>query len=207
MKVAFGNVVNTEFLDKVWEVCQDLGWDDKYISWMMAIIGFETAGTFRADIRSGAGSGATGLIQFMPLTAMQLGTTTGLLAKMSAVEQLDYVKQYFEPYKNKINSLCDMYTAVFAPKYVGFPPETVLYSEGAAYRQNAPLDVNTDGKITKEEACYYVQQMLWKGLQPKYSKEYTPKSKEVSKKEFIAEILDELDEIIRKLRGEFNNVK
>ena len=38
----------------------------------MAVMSFETGGTFDPGIRNAAGSGATGLIQFMPSTAAGL---------------------------------------------------------------------------------------------------------------------------------------
>jgi len=41
-------------------------------------------------------SGATGLIQFIPKTAADLGTTTADLKAMSVLDQLDYVDKYFQ---------------------------------------------------------------------------------------------------------------
>ena len=41
-------------------------------------------------------SGATGLIQFIPKTAADLGTTTNDLKNMSVLDQLDYVDKYFQ---------------------------------------------------------------------------------------------------------------
>lgn len=99
-------------------------------------------------------SGATGLIQFMPATAQRLGTTTTELAQMDSVQQLDYVYKYFKMTGVGDGSLGDLYMAVFMPKYVGYPPETVLGASGApgfagkVYAQNAGLDRNRDGTIT-----------------------------------------------------------
>lgn len=99
-------------------------------------------------------SGATGLIQFMPATAQRLGTTTAELAQMDPVQQLDYVYKYFKMTGVGDGSLGDLYMAVFMPKYVGYPPETVLGALGASgfagkvYAQNAGLDRNKDGTIT-----------------------------------------------------------
>jgi len=104
------------------------------------------------------------LIQFMPATARDLGTTTDVLAKMTAVQQLDYVEKYFRPYYKRINSLSDMYMAILLPKYVGQPDDAVLFSGGTAYRQNAGLDANKDGKITKAEASAKVRAKWEKGL-------------------------------------------
>jgi AraC-like DNA-binding protein len=101
-----------------------------------------------------ATSGATGLIQFMPNTARQLGTTTEELKNMDGVQQLDYVYKYFKMTGVGNGELGDLYMAVFMPKYVGYPPETVLGANGAegfsgkVYAQNKGLDRNKDGTIT-----------------------------------------------------------
>src|ERR1035437_4114286 len=39
-------------------------------------------------------TGASGLIQFMPATALELGTTVEEIRKMTAVQQMDYVEKY-----------------------------------------------------------------------------------------------------------------
>ena len=49
---------------------------------LLAVMNFETGGTFDPAVKNRAGSGATGLIQFMPSTAKGLGTSTDALAKM-----------------------------------------------------------------------------------------------------------------------------
>ena len=101
-----------------------------------------------------ATSGATGLIQFMPDTARRLGTTTEELKNMDGVQQLDYVYKYFKMTGVGNGELGDLYMAVFMPKYVGYPPETVLGANGAegfsgkVYAQNKGLDRNKDGTIT-----------------------------------------------------------
>src|SRR3546814_14047294 len=70
----------------------DLGTKPEYL---MAVMSFETGGSFSPAQANNAGSGATGLIQFMPNTAAGLGTSTAALAQMSSVEQLQSVEQYF----------------------------------------------------------------------------------------------------------------
>lgn len=165
--MAWGQKVDTEFRAKVISICKDFGWRHDHASWLMACMAFESAETFRPDVRNAAGSGATGLIQFMPATAKGLGTSTSALAAMKPVMQLDYVKKYFAPYARKIKSLPDMYMAILLPKYVGSPSSAVLFSGGVAYRQNSGLDLNKDGKITKQEASFLVSKKLEKGM--KYS--------------------------------------
>jgi hypothetical protein len=57
---------------------------------------FETGGTFSPSQKNAAGSSVIGLIQFMSTTAKNLGTSTSELAKMTAVEQLNYVEKYLK---------------------------------------------------------------------------------------------------------------
>lgn len=108
-------------------------------------------------------SGATGLIQFMPDTARRLGTTTDQLKDMDGVQQLDYVYKYFKMTGVGNGTLGDLYMAVFMPKYVGYPEDTVLGQSGAAgfsgkvYAQNRGLDRNRDGAITIADVKQSVQ--------------------------------------------------
>ena len=119
---------------------------------LAAVIAFETGGTFRADIENRAGSGAVGLIQFLPASARSLGTTTAELARMTALEQLDYVRAWFARTDRKIETCTDHYLAVFAPSFIGRPDDAVIFeSPSDAYRKNAGLDLNRDGAITVGE--------------------------------------------------------
>jgi hypothetical protein len=166
-KMAWSAKVSIPFCNRVLQMCDDYGWDWPMApSDSMACMGFESARTFSPTIVNAAGSGAVGLIQFMPRTAHGLGTTTMRLMRMTAVDQLDYVEQYFRPYAHRIHGLSDMYMAILLPKYVGADDDAVLFSEGIAYRQNAGLDANTDGKITKREAAARVFAMREEGLRP-----------------------------------------
>ncbi|EAR15442.1 hypothetical protein RB2501_13979 [Robiginitalea biformata HTCC2501] len=95
----------------------------------MAVINFETAGTFSTSIKNPF-SGATGLIQFMPATASSLGTSTTQLAAMSFTEQLDFVEKYYRPYKQRIRGFVDLYLATFFPAAIGKPDSWVLSAPG-----------------------------------------------------------------------------
>lgn len=161
--LAWGQKVNPTFRAKVLEICRGFGWTNDHASWLMSCMAFESGETFSPSVKNAAGSGATGLIQFMPATAQGMGTTTAALAAMSAVQQLDYVQRYFKPYAARIKSLPDMYMAILLPKYVGQPDDAVLFSGGVAYRQNAGLDTNRDGQVTKAEAAGKVAAKYNKG--------------------------------------------
>jgi hypothetical protein len=124
---------------------------------------FETGETFSPSIKNAAGSGATGLIQFMPSTAKRLGTTTDELAQMSDVEQLDYVKAYFQNF-GRLSNVGDVYMAIFWPKGIGKSDDYVLFSEGSIeYTQNAGLDIDGNGEISRGDAVRMVKGKLNKG--------------------------------------------
>jgi LysM repeat protein len=162
-KIAWGSKVTATFKAKVIKICGNLGVDPNYLMGAMA---FESAETFSPSVKN-AQSGATGLIQFMPSTAQKLGTSTGALAGMSAEAQLDYVEKYFQPHTNKLSTLEDLYMAILWPAAIGKSNSEVLFSKpSTAYTQNAGLDANNDGKITKEEAAARVRAKLEKGLAP-----------------------------------------
>jgi hypothetical protein len=133
-------------------------------NYLMAAMAFESAETFSPSIQNHQ-SGATGLIQFMPATAHGLGTSIQALAAMTAVEQLDWVLAYFRPRKGKLNTLSDLYMAILWPAAVGKPEDSPLFKRPSiAYEQNAGLDTDHDGVITKEEAASKVAAKLQKGL-------------------------------------------
>ena len=126
---------------------------------LLAVMRFETGGSFNPAEKNRAGSGATGLIQFMPSTAKSLGTSTDALAKMSAEDQLEYVEKYLTPYKGKLGTVRDAYMAVLYPKAIGKPDWYPLFTSGTkAYELNAGLDRDKKGMVTVADAVARVQQ-------------------------------------------------
>lgn len=171
--LAWGAKVSAVFRDRVRWIAEDLdigpapGRPEP--SWIMAWIAWETGRSFRADVKNMAGSGATGLIQFMPATAAALKTTVEALARMTPEDQLNFVWKYFEPFKGRIRSLADGYMAILWPSAVGQPASYVLFDANdaqhpARFRQNAGLDLNKDGRVTKDEASAKVEAILREGL-------------------------------------------
>lgn len=162
--LAWGAKVSPEFRATVIDICAGLQANPNHL---MACMAFESAETFRPDIKNAAGSGAVGLIQFMPATARGLGTSTQALALMTAVDQLDWVRMYFKPYTGRLHTLSDVYMAILWPAAVGKPEDFVLFAKPSiAYTQNAGLDLDRDGQITKAEAAALVQAKLDRGLLP-----------------------------------------
>jgi len=162
--LAWGAKVSSAFRDGVDDICSRFGWSEEHANWLMSCMAFESGETFSPRIRNGAGSGAIGLIQFMPSTAAYLGTTPADLTLMTAEQQLEYVYKYFKPYARRIQSLPDMYMAILLPKYIGKPDTEVLFQGGVSYRQNSGLDTDHDGKVTKKEAAGKVYEKLAKGM-------------------------------------------
>ncbi len=166
--LAWGKKVSPEFRAKTISLCERLGIEPDHL---MACMAFESGETFSPSIYNAAGSGAVGLIQFMPATARGLGTATGNLAALSAVEQLDWVERYFQPYKGRLKTLSDVYMAILWPAAIGKPESSPLWSQAdrpTTYRQNAGLDANKDGVITKAEAASKVQAKLERGCKPEF---------------------------------------
>lgn len=171
MKLAWGNKVSEEFCLIVLGMVHRLVWTEEQASHLMSCMAFESGETFSAQIRNAAGSGAVGLIQFMPSTAAGLGTTTENLELLRPESQLYYVERYFRPYAHRIKTLSDMYMAILMPKYIGQPDTAKIFSGGVVYRQNAGLDANRDGSVTKAEAAAKVAAKLAKGLGEGYYRE------------------------------------
>ena len=150
--------VSQAFKDKVLRIAADL---DMNPNFLMAVMSFESGHSFSPSKRNAAGSGAVGLIQFMPATARALGTTTAELAAMTAEDQLDYVAKYFAPHRGRLRTIEDTYMAVLWPKAIGKGLDFVLWERGTVqYRQNSGLDIDRDGRITVLDASDKVRRIL-----------------------------------------------
>lgn len=120
------------------------------------IIGPESGGKANARNKD---SGATGLIQFMPSIAKDLGTSTEELATMSASEQLPFVMKYLSDRGVTADSPPEDYAmAVAAPAFIGKPAETVVYPKGSkAWEQNPAWRPAGGGDITVGSIQAYYQ--------------------------------------------------
>ncbi len=107
-------------------------------------------------------SNATGLIQFMPSTADNLGTSCAALKSMSPEEQLVYVEKYLISAK-KIAGLGNrqigpgtLYALVFLPANAN---KDILTRSGEEfYSWNPALDLDGDGKISKADLAKRVEE-------------------------------------------------
>lgn len=158
----WGKKVSQAFRAKVREIAGRLRTDPNFL---MAVMSAETGATFDPAIRNPhPNSTATGLIQFIESTARGLGTTTAQLARMSAVEQLEYVYKYYRPFTGKLNKLSDVYVATMYPAYVGKPRDFVAFRKPSKeYDQNASLDKDKKGYITIADIAFRVETWYKKG--------------------------------------------
>jgi len=109
-----GKPTLSPFAQKIKQVAANINADPIDLA---TLISFETAGTFSPSIRGPVVKGrgrAVGLIQFMPGTAAELGTTSEALAQMSQVEQMDYVERYLVKRGFRGGTLKQLYSTVFA---------------------------------------------------------------------------------------------
>ncbi|WNM19281.1 transglycosylase SLT domain-containing protein [Flavobacterium capsici] len=158
------------FIAKVKEIATKLGINP---NWLMAIMHWESAGTFSPSITNSIG--ATGLIQFMPSTAIGLGTTTTALRNMTAVQQLDYVLKYYLPYKSKITNYVDCYLVTFFPAAVGKDENYIIQTSklpaSLIATQNPAFDINKDKKVTVGE----IATVMLRKLPTEWIKEFVKK--------------------------------
>ncbi len=168
------------FLNKVKSIASQLGYNP---NWLMLIMNSETGGTFKSDIKNYITGKAVGLIQFMPNTAIWLGTTTDKLLQMNRVEQLDYVYKYYNNWKKSgkiAKSYEDLYLLTFYPYALDKPDSYIIGSEksNAYARQVAkqnPFDYNKDGVISKKEFKEFAFKKHVEGALPKSVWKYIAK--------------------------------
>lgn len=111
----------SSYADEIVATSQRLNIDP---AWLANVINFESAGG-NPQARNPVG-GATGLIQFIKSTAARLGTSTDALYRMTGKQQMVYVERYFQPYKGRMRSQTDVFTAVFFPANLGKGPGAAL---------------------------------------------------------------------------------
>ena len=130
--------------------------------WLMAVMYSES--NFNAGVKNLKGSGAIGLIQFMPATASDLNVSVQRLANMNHLQQLEYVYIYLQQVKERYgdyDSLTDLYLGILFPKARKQDYCFTLYAKPSRkYRQNAGLDENKDGRVTVSDIDKRMQRMF-----------------------------------------------
>jgi hypothetical protein len=146
-------VPNDSELDKFEKTAKNIGIPPE---WFANLVNHESAGTFNPAIQNPSSS-ATGLIQFMPSTAPDYGTTVNELKAMTFSRQLDYVAEYLkrvlkwrkatQPDGLAKTSLTqpDFFMVVFYPAAVGNPQfQFPQYVSNANNGVRTPIDYFLD---------------------------------------------------------------
>jgi uncharacterized protein (TIGR02594 family) len=161
------NMHGQEFLDKLVKICKNLGLDPNF---MLSTMYVECRFNPKAQNPK---SKASGLIQFMPSTAVGLGTTVDNILKLKAIDQLDWVEKYYNSFKSllpKIKEPAESYFVVFYPAAIGKPDSYILGSERSddyakkVASQNGIYDLNKNGYITKGEVLKYQREHNYKDV-------------------------------------------
>lgn len=100
---------------------------------------------------------ATGIIQFMPEVAKNLGTTNSDLYNLDICSQVDYMFKYLAPYKSQINNALSLKLAILYP--VSLNSSNIVISkkqDSRAYLSNMALDLDKDNVISKEEVKKHI---------------------------------------------------
>lgn len=158
----------TAFLEKVKLISELLKINH---GWLLSVMYFESARSFRADVQAPGNSNYVGLIQFGHAAAKDLGTTVAQLKLMSAIDQLDYVHKFYQMWIDRFTRIMgrpfyykdalDLYTATLYPAALGKSDDYILGSAdntvaSVAYG-NRWFDLNKDGKITNGEFRSYIR--------------------------------------------------
>lgn len=140
------------------------------VDWLAAVISFETGGTFSPSVLNAAGSGAFGLIQFLPRTATAIfkleDTPENRLKAVARGRAMSFAQQLREmviPYfrGGRYYSLNDVYLKVFYPAAMNQPDSKVIATAGSkTYDQNRGFDRNQDGEITRAEITSRINAQL-----------------------------------------------
>jgi len=151
-----------QFRNKVIDISEKL---DIEPSWLMAVM--YTESRFDTRIKNARGSGATGLIQWMPSTLKgdKYGMTTSELADLSHLQQLDLVYRYLSQVQRahgKFDNLTETYIAVVRPATLDTKDDmcSILFEKGTRkYKLNSVLDLNGDGLVTISDIDKKMQSM------------------------------------------------
>jgi len=175
---------STEFLEKEATRINGVAWLEKVKTisadlqikhgWLLALMYFESARTFSPSVYSNPNY--VGLIQFGHMAAADLGTTVAKLKAMTAIQQLDYVKAFYQMWITrftrrdgkpfKYENALELYTSTFYPAAVGKADSYIIGTDDntiqGVYIGNPWFDLNGDKKVTFGEFKEYCRTKVFK---------------------------------------------
>lgn len=129
--------------------------------WLMAVMYSESK--FNSSVENHKGSGAVGLIQWMPATIKDFGVSVNSVKNAGPIKQMDYVYKYLNNVKDRygeFKSLTDLYLAILYPRALGGDYCYTLYAKPSVnYEQNSGLDHNKDGRVTVRDIDKHMEKI------------------------------------------------
>lgn len=159
-----------EFMEKSKAMADRLGINHEDL---LKIMNFESAGlnpqaiNYQKNKQTGEMEPkASGLIQFMPDTAKDLGTSVEEIRKMSGTEQLPYVEKYLKTHGVKPGmGLSELYMSVLAGNAKAAGKKSLWEKGSQAYEDNKGLDIDGNLEVSPQEATAKVEN-AWKRDSP-----------------------------------------
>jgi len=133
------------------QLANDFNFD---VNWLYAVIQIES--NFN-PWNVNPSTGAIGLIQFMPSTLDSMSLTAADIQQATATQQVNFIRQYLTPYKGRINSLNDLYMAVFYPAAIGEGLNFQLPDKVGVWN---PAYQNPNGSVTVKSIMTKFQSLL-----------------------------------------------
>lgn len=147
--------IRNAFLQKVTSTAAFLQIDP---NWLMQVMYSESRLKASAQNVQGGRLIAAGLLQWTKASGVS-GAPQSML-QYDHLRQLDFVQQYFTPYRGRMHSYFDVYLVTFFPAAVGQPDDYVFatnkLSASLIAQQNPAVNIVKDGKITMSEFKQYV---------------------------------------------------
>lgn len=147
--------IRSAFAQKVTDIAAFLQIDP---NWLMQVMYAESKLKASAQNIQKGRLIAAGLLQWTKASGVT-GAPQSML-QYGHLQQLDWVREYFKPYRGKMNSYFDVYLVTFFPAAVGKPDNYVFatsrLSAALIAQQNPGVNIVKDGKITMSEFKQYV---------------------------------------------------
>lgn len=147
--------IRAAFAKKVTEIAAWLQIDP---NWLMQVMYAESRLKATAQNKQQGRLIAAGLLQWTKASGMPGAPASAL--QYNHLQQLDWVKTYFKPFRGRMHSYFDVYLVTFFPAAVGKPDDYVFatskLSAALIAKQNPVINKNKDGKITMAEFKQYV---------------------------------------------------
>ncbi|OJW79575.1 MAG: hypothetical protein BGO69_12660 [Bacteroidetes bacterium 46-16] len=193
--------IRAAFAQKVTDIAAGLQIDP---NWLMQVMYAESKLKASAQNIQKGRLIAAGLLQWTSASGAP-GAPQSMLQR-NHLQQLDWVKEYFKPYRGKMHSYFDVYLVTFFPAAVGKPDNYVFstsrLSASLIASQNPAVNIVKDGKITMAEFKQYVWNSTPSGVRGLVFKaQQVIQDVKQEAKDVITDIKDNTDTVAKAIGG------